>query len=643
MSNIPMDALPASRRPWLPTLLVGALGVLAMGGTALLNPFRAAIGSGASEAPGHLFGLWAVARNILESGPLVRMAEVGFPDHFQAHLMDPINMVLFLPVYLLFGGGALGATVAWNALHLGAVAIGAWGCWKLAQRVIGDVPALPWASALMAAVFCLSPYMLYVPFAGRTEYLPAVLYPLHLALLHRWLRAPVGLEGERGEAPPLWVGLLAGLVLGASALGGWYLAVFLGLAEIPVAIWLAWGIRWKEALWRLLLVAVVGVLCVLPAAWALVRFPPDKGSVMINMGMEVTPLTFPTDALPVLFRAQTMDVVNRWMDQPAYIGVVAVAVGLLGVLLRPRRAIWALLALWLLSFGPGPFLVWSEAPLDESTAHLASPFSGYYLLDLIPPLRAMRTWSRIAVLASLPAGVAVAVTYAAITARMSAGAARNFALVLLGALLLDQATYPVRWSPVRPWFNATPPEELIRGLEILPEGAILQLPVDIPLRTGGGPEERGHYLLWHLAHGRPVTATPLGVMDGTLRSSTLSRLAVVREVVGVSLRGGSLDPNATPRSAYPAPTDEEIACIRKDVVKLRDNGIVGVVLHDDRAGSSELRPLLKDALGDPAFDERTVSIWPLEDTPEPEGEQTCTLPTLPPHLSRRVDRVLFGG
>lgn len=631
---------PGDRRPWLPTALVGGLAALAMGGTALLNPFRAALGSGASEAPGHLFGLWATARNLLSSGPLVRMAEVGYPDHFLAHLMDPINLVVFLPFYWLFGGGALGATVAWNVLHLSSVGLGAWGCYRLARRIIGDVPALPWAAALMAAVFCMSPYMLYVPNMGRTEYLPAVLYPWHLALLHQWLRSPIGLEGgERGEAPALKVGLAAGLVLGAAALGGWYLAVFLALAEIPIALWLARGLPWREALWRLALVAGVSLLCTMPAAWALLQFPPDQGSVLSNIQQDVTPLTFPTDPLPMLFRIREAGAPTRWMDQPAYVGVVTVLLGIFAAVQRPRAALWPLVLLWLLSFAPGPFLLWEQIfPSEATAAEQGTRFTGWYLLHLAPPLRAIRTWPRIAVLAALPAGVCLAAAFAVLSRRLSPGRARLLALGLLALTLLDQATYPVRFSPVRPWFDATPPPALAAGLATLPEGAILQLPVDIPLRTGGGPEERGHYMLWHLDHGRATSASPQGHMDGTLRSSTIARLAVQREVLAVSLRSGSLDPYATPRSVLPLPTDDEIACGRRDARTLKEAGFAGIVLHEDRAGASELDELIDAILGDPSFHEAPVMVWSLANIPEADGSVVCARPTLPEHISKRVDR-----
>ena len=82
------------------------------------------------------------------------------------------------------GGGATGAVLGWNALHACAVLLGGYGCFKLSQRLFGGHPALPWIGAVMAAVFCANTYLMNWPYMGRTEALPAVLYPLHLSLLH---------------------------------------------------------------------------------------------------------------------------------------------------------------------------------------------------------------------------------------------------------------------------------------------------------------------------------------------------------------------------------------------------------------------------------------------------------------------------
>ncbi len=264
------------RWPWLPTAVVGLLAVTALGGPVFLHPTRAALGSAWSEGPGHLWGLWCTTLGLWDHGPFLRVADIAWPDGFTGHLMDPVNLLVFGPFYALGGGGPRGAALGWNALHVAVPIAGAAGCWSLGRRLAGDHPAAPWAIALLAAVVCMSPYMLEFPFIGRTEFLPAMLVPGHVALLHRWMRAPVG-PGRPGtpEPPPPWpVGLAAGLTLGGVALGGWYLAAFVACLDVPLGLWLACGRPWREALGRLALVVAVAAACVTPDAIALLGHPP---------------------------------------------------------------------------------------------------------------------------------------------------------------------------------------------------------------------------------------------------------------------------------------------------------------------------------------------------------------------------------
>lgn len=633
---------PSPRAPWLPTLLVGAVCVAMMGGALLLDPLSAPLGSAYTEAPGHLWGLWTTARGLFEWGPLVRVAPVGYPGLFASHLMDPINLILFLPFYFLFGEGAEGAIAGWNALHLGAVALGALGCYRLGRRLLGDAPYAPWAIAAMTAVFCASPYLLYVPYMGRTEYLPATLYPLHLALLHRWLRRPVGGAPGIAEAPPLWVGLACGLVLGAAALGGWYLAVFLALCEVPLSLGLAWHLPRKEAVIRLAQVAAVSLVCVLPALWSVTAFPPDSGSMMGASVIPISAAEFPFDALPGLFRVHQQQLGERWMDQTAYVGLIALLLGGLGAWARPKEAgLWLGLTFWLLLLAPGPFLVMDPMTVSAGSNADLPTLPGYYLLHLLPPLKAIRNWSRIAVVASLPA--AVCALYGLNTVL---GALRPRRVSLWGAgavalVLVDQGTYPNTWSWFRPSFEVHAPAGLMAALAKLPAGAVLQMPIDVSLKQGGGPEERGNYLLWQLQHGRPISATPLGGYDSTLVTCALSRYAVHSEVLAVENRGGSLNPEAAVLQPVPPLRPDQVLCSQLSVPGLVQQGFSVITLHQDRAGASELDELLKAVLGEPDVAEGAVLAWDITDYAVPAAAQKvqslCSLPMLPERFQSRVE------
>ena len=123
-----------------------ALGVAMLIGAVLMlrpvlgDPLHLAVGSLDSEAPRHLWGLWGAATGLWERGPLVSHLDVDFPSGYTRHLMDPINLVFFLPGYWFGGGGSTGATIGYNLVHLVWPMAGAWGGWMLSGLVLADHP-----------------------------------------------------------------------------------------------------------------------------------------------------------------------------------------------------------------------------------------------------------------------------------------------------------------------------------------------------------------------------------------------------------------------------------------------------------------------------------------------------------------------
>ena len=629
------------RWPWLPTAAVGLLGVMAMGGTVFLHPTRDAVGSPYTEALGHLWGLWCTAQGFFEHGPLVRVAAINYPEGFTSHLMDPINLVVFLPFYWLVGGGPAGAALGWNALHASTAVIGAFGCWKLGKRLVGDQPAAPWGIAVMALVFCMSPYLLQVPFMGRTEYLPAVLYPWHLALLHEWLRLPAGVNGGNGLAqPPKWtVGVGAGLVLGAIALGGWYLAVFIFLLEAPISLWLARRLPWRELLWRLGVVAGVGVLCAVPAALALVKYPPDGGGGFFKQGGGMTPPLdtsgYPVASLAEMVRVEARRPVEQWMDQSPYVGVLALWLGVMGAARYLRHASgWLALAVWSLWLSFGPVMLVKLAPPGTMTdAGLHTPI--YWLLSAVDDLRPLRTWTRLAVLAAMPAGVAAMFGLIALAPRRPRYHAL-MAVPVMALLLVDQGTWPKYYKFERPSMASAAPEGLMTVLNALPPGPVINFPIDTALRQGGGPEIHGHYLLWQLEHHRPVPTSFRGIYDTTLDHSILSRMAAYVSYANVIARGGDLDPNAAVSVPAATASYEEISCARADVPDLLERGYTVATLQLDLAGSAGLAEFLTSVLGDPQATGKDAMGWDLSQVPRSRITLSdCQLPQISSKLMKR--------
>ena len=632
------------RRPWAPTAVVALLGVAAMGGGVFLHPLTLAVGSAYTEALGHLWGLWCTAQGLFQHGPFLRVAEISYPNGFASHLMDPVNLVVFLPFYWLAGGGPMGAALGWNALHASTAVIGAYGCWKLGNRLVGDHPAAPWGIALMALVFCMSPYLLQVPFMGRTEYLPAVLYPWHLALLHEWLRLPVGLGGATGKAPPAlapaprWtVGVGAGLVLGGIALGGWYLAVFIFLLEAPISLWLARRLPWREAAWRLGVVAGVGVLCALPAAITLVKYPPDGGDRFFNAtgaSRQLNITNYPVSSMAEVVRLENRRDKPQWMDQSPYVGVFALWLGVIGTAIYRRHAVgWFALTLWALwlSFGP-QMLIRLPPPGTLDAVSLRTPT--YWLLTFVEDLRPLRTWTRMAVLAALPAAVAAMYGLLAL-----APVRRRYqvlmAVPIMALFLADQSTWPKYYEFERPSMATAAPEGLMTVLSALPEGPVINFPIDTALREGGGPESHGHYLLWQLHHHRPVPTSFSGVYDTTLEHSVLTRMAAYVSYMNVSARG-SLDPTVELHGYVPSASAEEIDCARADVPDLVARGYAAATLQLDLAGSAGLADFLVPVLGEPQATGLNAMGWDLRKVPASRRALSdCELPKVAGKLVKR--------
>ncbi len=599
---------PPSRLAWLPALLVGLCGVWAFCGPALLDPLNRLATGLYTEGPGHLWGLWLGALDVPEHGGLVRTSTSGWPGFFQSHLMDPINLVVFAPVFWLAGADADAAALAWNALHAAAPLVGAWSVWRLAVRLLGRTHvALPWAAMLGAIALVLSPYYLSYPLMGRTEYLPAVLYPWHLALLHEWMRRPrVDDVGDVAPAPGVGVGVSAGAVLGAAALGGWYLAVFLALASVVFAV--AWSRRLPlgEALGRLGFVALVAVPITFPAAWALVSF---------GMPVDVTGLVSePVRCVSVaqLVRMVPSDDTPR-LDYEPYIGLVPLLACAVAAALRPRREwVWFGAAGLTLSFAVGANLSFGTEVAPDCGRAMAGPLA--VVRALIPPLRAMRSWSRIMVVASAVSTGALIVLVGAAAPKLRR-ALGPITLLVGGLMVADQATYPVRVPWVPDTFTHRPPPRFADALATLPPGPVLTYPIDVRLRFSG-LEEHGLWNLWFLDRDRPMSAGALGARDATESYAVLTQEVSEWAVTTAEDCGGRGDRAAVRKSPPDVPfPDMDLEDIRASAVNLLLRGYVGAIAVEDMEGGGNLRVLLGSALGPPAFDEDGVLAWDLRQMP----------------------------
>lgn len=549
-------------------------------GTTLRMPWRRALGSLCSEAPRHLWSLWAVTRDLARRGPLVRPDDIGWPHHGVIAMMDPINLVVFAPIYALAGGGAMGATLAWNALIFASLALGTIGTALLTRRLVGD---RPWAALLATAITVGNPAILDFPWLGRTEFLPAQLMPLQLYLLHRFL-CPRRPQDRRWR-----VGVAAGLVLAAVALGGWYLAVFALLVEVPVSLTFAFhaaGVpgrvsppRLRAAIERLLLVALVALVPVIPALLVLLRHPPTNirldgvgGFTYIQDPRALLRMTPPSPALvPYL---------------PAYAGLVALALAVLGAVVRPRRAAgWLLLALGLFILALGPTILRPiEAPGVPS---FATPL--YVVTHWFPRVRVIHAWPRLGHLTSLPLAIAAAEGFAAVARPRAARPV--MAMAAAAALPADQANFPVAYRFDRPSFEAAAPSVLVDALAKVPPGPVMLLPIEVPNRDGCAPI--GVYRLWSMTLDRAVTASDVPPYDTQATGRFGQQLIRLQQG---SRRVGDL-----------TDLDSFYSGLRRSA----EAGVAAIGLLEARPRSRTMGLFLRSVLGEPTAVSGRAVVWDL--------------------------------
>lgn len=575
-----MSAPAPDRDRALVVAVVVALVAGLLCGPVLRAPTRYALGSPCSEAPQHLWSLWLVTEQLFTHGPLVRRADIAFPGSFVEHLMDPANLLLFAPVHGLGGGGPGAATLAWNALHVGMVIIGGVGAARLARRLAPGTAA----AAVLVAGFVGGSALLGHPDAGRSEYLPALWLPLHLAWLHE------AVETGRARAS-----VLAGVALALVALGGAYVALF-SLPVVVVAA-LAWGrgVGWGRRLRGLGPAAAIGGLAAAVAAWATLQWPPFGVFSRLDGGTGIA-LSQP---LAALWRGGAG---LPGAETTMYPGLVLCGLALTGLALRPRRAApWVAVGAVLvaLGLGPTPFL-------GDST--LTGPTS--WLVALVPPLAAIQGWPRLGFVAPLPLAIAAAIGAAAVLERWGRALPQSVVGLALAALLLaDQATFPrhtiARW-PGR-LMDAHQPADVTALLTDLPAGALLHSPYDNPL-TGVTCPLYGRYQLWSLQHERPIT-----MVEGPAGDSMVERSWVAAWVAA-----------DVPAASLPL---ESGACAAADAAALRDLGIVAIVQHDDDPRAPGSTGTLVTLLGEPTARRGDHALWRTDELAGPPAAG-CLMPAV---------------
>ena len=560
---------------WLPTVVGVLVLVLLTGWGVWPAPTQRIVGAADAPTLDHLWGLWVTAEGLFSHGPFLRdTPAVGFPDGFRGLQYEAPNLLLFLPGHWLAGGGVPGAALGWNTLALGAPALAAVGTAVFVRDLAGRHPSL----VVAALAYGASPWLLGSPAMAHTEYLAAAWWPWHLWMLQRFLRG--------GRWP--W-GLGATVTLGAMASTASYLPVFLALLEPLVAGWLAWRNR---AWLRLVPVAVGSAALVGLFYWALLQpWPRGYGAVAGQMGLSKRPLLAALATVKGLTRLGPGGLRLDENEQPAYVGLVVLTLGLVGSVADRRARIWLAAGLGAAVLGAGVGVRWGPQALLLPAG---------WLLQLSDVFALVHWWQRIGVVAALP--LAVAAFFGARWLGDRVGRPSLVAAALSAGLVVDHATFP-RSGVLPPESLALAPAPALTALlEGVEDGAILPLPLAL-VHLPGPPVTTGRFLMGQPFHGRPVTTIQSLRADHTLTDSYLTRLVANRQA---ALSRG----NSTGFAGGGPLSDEERACARGAAELLHKLGVAAVVLETDVGVGAELEGLLTEVLGTPRA-QGAARVYPL--------------------------------
>ena len=189
----------------------------------------------------------AYARNLLETGVYGR--EAGVPDS----ILPPLYSYLLALVFGVFGRNYLIVGLVHILFDLASIAL----LYDIAHRLLlkGAFAAYAeWIAALASLFFALYPYLIF-------QNLTLTDTPLWILLLHLFVWLMILLrERDSYDRGTLGLAVVGGIVLGVSAMAR---ALLPPLAILAV-IWFLLRLNWRETLLRLLPVAIVSVLVLLP-------------------------------------------------------------------------------------------------------------------------------------------------------------------------------------------------------------------------------------------------------------------------------------------------------------------------------------------------------------------------------------------
>lgn len=399
----------------------------------------------------------------------------GVPVVFHTH--SPFNMIVALPITLLFGPGA-----AYGFSVLLALWLSGFGAYLLARDVTGSSRG----AAVAGVVYAFFPQLL-----DRTlEQLNLVsiqFLPLAVLAFLRLTRA----GGFRRI-------LALGGLFSLNALADWHLALKLVLLLVPLAlVALSRPSRPRGAFARDLAAAsALAGLLMLPFAWPLLRGMASGEKYQkeqLERGVDAAFLLRPHFHHP-LWGSLTRDAyVERRAYEAVgficYLGFAPLTLAAVGIVRSPRKTrFWALAFLGTLVLALGKHPWWNGRLLEGITL----PFA---MLEWVPVLSLLRTANRFLILTSLALALLAAFGWASLRKRADGRFLFVLAFVILDYLWLP---YPLREDRLSPYYASLASSE--------PRGAVL----DLPFYRGVLTVEN---MRAQTVHGRPIAGGYITVLD----------------------------------------------------------------------------------------------------------------------------------
>ncbi|MDP2314715.1 MAG: hypothetical protein Q8P41_17560 [Pseudomonadota bacterium] len=536
-------------------LALGALALTLYTWPALPTMATRLFGHPFSEVDNHLWMSWFGGR----AGAPLR----NLPDGFDLPLMDPVNLLWWMP------GAALGPVFAYNLAVFGNLALAALGGWVLARELTGSRAAA--IVGMVATAF--SPFLGGMIEFGMSEAWPVGWLALHAACLLRYSRT--GSLRDAGGAAA---------TLAAFLLSGWYHAAFALVAELGLGLWI---LARRPRLATVGVILAQGLVAVLPILPRLLETRAKASIWAPRLSGLTRPQTYTDwDGNP-RFGTDLVNLLLPRLDEiptarTVYVGVVVVALAVLALRRRAGWALWAIAApLWILALGH--WLRVGGVPVPGM-----GPLPAGWLVGSFEAARGISHWYRAAGPATVFAGAAAAVGTAALLEHVRSPV--RWGVVLAGLVLVDAiALAPTPWP--RATYAPDPPAAL---LDLPREGGLLQLPFD----EGEGLDDiasRRVYDQWQIFHGRPIAEHYEG------RDALLYRNATVagwqRSCAGL------------------APLLPAVRTPREDLQVLVDLGVTYVVVHPPYAKSG-CAAVVGRRLGEPVVRSARAVVWDLATAPD---------------------------